>query len=178
MSEATLPVIYLTIFLVLLGSSAWFVVQQVLKTRTTESRLTKLQRKLNQEAGNSQEYYELAIILMDKRLYAQAIKSLQKSLKIAEDEELLPENLALIHNALGFAYAAQEQFDLAIKNYKTAIEQVPNYVIALNNLGFAYEKKQLTRQALEAYESALKIEPQNKNAKRREASLRKRLIPA
>jgi tetratricopeptide (TPR) repeat protein len=176
MSETTLPVLYLAIFLVLLGASAWFIVRQVLRTRTTESRLTVLQRKLNKETGTSQEHYELASILLDKKLFSQAITCLQKSLKLAEDE--VPENLALVYNALGFAYAAQDQFDLAIRNYKTALEQMPNYVTALNNLGFAYEQKQLTKQALDIYEQALKIEPNDDVAKRRAASLRKRFTPA
>ncbi len=177
MSETALPVLYLGIFLTLLGLSAWFVLRQVLKTRSTESRLTALQKKLNKEPGTSQEYYELASILLDKKLFAQSITCLQKSLKTASDDEE-PENLALIYNALGFSYAGQDQIDLAVRNYKTALEQNPNYVIAMNNLGFAYEQKQLAKQALETYEQALKIEPKNEIAKRREASLRKRFTPA
>jgi tetratricopeptide (TPR) repeat protein len=176
MSSETLPAIYLAIFLVLLGVAAWFVIREVLKTRKVETAFTRLQRKLTQETGTAQEYYELAGILLDKRLYTQAIPQLQKALKLENSEA--PEDLALIYNALGFAYAAQEQYDLAIRNYKEALKLQPGYVTALNNLGFAYERKKLTIQALETYEQALKLEPKNDNAKRRATSLRKLVTPA
>ncbi len=49
--------------------------------------------------------------------------------------------MAKIYNALGFAYFTQEQYDIAIRQYKEALKIDPNYVIAYNNLGHAYEKK-------------------------------------
>jgi tetratricopeptide (TPR) repeat protein len=76
---------------------------------------------------------------------------------------------------LGFAYAAQEQYDLAIRNYKEALRLQPQYVTALNNLGFVYERKNLTSQALEVYQEALQYEPENQTAKKRAESLRKRI---
>jgi tetratricopeptide (TPR) repeat protein len=174
--ENYLPIIYLAIFLVLLGAAAWAIFQQVFKTRRIESTFTRLQTKLTKEGGTTQEYYELSGILLDKRLYTQAITNLQKALKLADSE--VPENVALVYNALGFAYAAQEQYDLAIRNYKEALKLIPEYTAALNNLGFAYERKKLTTQALEMYEKTLTIEPENGVAKRRVGSLRKLVSPA
>jgi tetratricopeptide (TPR) repeat protein len=77
---------------------------------------------------------------------------------------------------MGFAYFAQEQYDIAIRKYKEALKLYPEYVVALNNLGNVYEKKQLISQSVEAYETALKYEPENKTAKRRVESLKKRLV--
>lgn len=176
MNDSSLPVIYLTVLVVLLSVASWFLLRQIFRTRRTEGKLAKLQAKLTKEKGTAQEYYELGGILLDKKLYSQAIAQFQKSLKAKDLEG--GENIALLYNALGFAYAAQEQFDLAIKNYKEALEHQPNYPTALNNLGFAYEKKQLTAPALEAYETALKLAPKNATAKRRAESLRKRLVPS
>jgi len=176
MDDRLLPAIYLSILVILLGGASWFLFRQVLKTRRTEMKLAKLQNKLSQGKGTAQEYYELGGILLDKRLYSQAIAQFQKALK-AKDLEA-GENAAFIYNALGFAYAAQEQFDLAIKQYKEAVERMPTYPTALNNLGFAYEKKQLTAQALESYEASLQLEPSNATARRRVESLRKRLVPS
>ena len=82
----------------------------------------------------------------------------------------------MIYNGLGYAHFAQEQYDLAIRNYKEALKLQPNYVTAINNLGHAYEKKKLTAQALQCYEDALKLEPNNSTAKRRAESLRKRFV--
>jgi tetratricopeptide (TPR) repeat protein len=168
-----LPVFYLGFFLLILGVAAWFVLRQVLQTRKTENTLGKLQSKLAKESGTAQEYYEYASILLDKKLFVQGIKQLQKALKLSETEP--SENLALIYNGLGFAYAAQEQYDLAIRNYKEALKLQPKYTIALNNLGFAYERKKLSTQALETYDTLLQLEPDNVTAKRRAESLRKRI---
>jgi tetratricopeptide (TPR) repeat protein len=176
MDDRLLPVIYLSILVVLLAVASWFLFRQILRTRRTETTLSRLQSKLSKEKGTAQEYYELGSILLDKRLYAQALAQFQKALKakdLADDE-----NIALIYNALGYTYTAQEQFDLAIKQYKEALDRKPDYPTALNNLGFAYEKKQLTAQALETYEETLKIDPQNGTAKRRSESLRRRLVPS
>ncbi|MEM9215965.1 MAG: tetratricopeptide repeat protein [Cyanobacteria bacterium P01_F01_bin.150] len=171
-----LPLVYLSILVGLLAIGVILLFREVLKTRRTETRFMTLQRKLTKEKGTAQEYYELGGIYLDKRLYAQSISLFNKALKAKDMEG--SENLALVHNALGFSYASQEQFDLAIKQYKEALEQQPGYVTAWNNLGFAYEQKQLIAQAVEAYEKVLELEPKDSTAKRRAESLRKRLVPS
>jgi tetratricopeptide (TPR) repeat protein len=174
MENSNLLLTYLVILLVLLGVAAYFVIRQVFKTRRIESTLSRLQSKLSKEKGTAQEYYELGSLLLDKKLYTQAALYLQQALKQLADDET--DNAAIVYNALGYSYFAQEQYDLAIRNYKEALKITPEYVTALNNLGHSYERKQLMNQALEAYESALKSEPNNSTAKRRADSLRKRLV--
>lgn len=176
MNNVSLPVIYLSVLVALLAIAGVFLFRQVLRTRRVESTFTRLQNKLSQEKGTAKEHYELGGILLDKRLYSQAIAQFQKALKAKDLEGA--ENTAVIYNALGFTYAAQEQYDLAIKQYKEALELQPGYVTAYNNLGFSYEKKQLIGQAVEAYEQALNGDPKNATAKRRLESLRKRLVPS
>ncbi len=170
--NSTLPLIYLCLFLVLLASAAWFIVRQVLRTRSVESKLSTLQTKLNKEKGSAKDYYDLGSIYLSKKLFAQAIAQFNLALK---DTSLSQQDAAPIYNALGYAYFAQEQYDLAIRQYKEALKFVPDYVTALNNIGHAYERKQLVNQAIEAYEQALKLEPNNTTAQRRADSLRKRL---
>jgi tetratricopeptide (TPR) repeat protein len=172
----SLPIVYLSVLLILLGLSAVFVLIQIVKTRRVESAFSKLQKKLKQDKGTAKEYYELGSIYLDKKLFVQSTSLFQKALKAEGDIE--PENKALIHNALGYAYFAQEQYDIAIREYKEAIKLYPDYGIALNNLGNVYEKKQLTSQALEVYERVLEFEPNNSTAKRRAQSLRKRFATA
>lgn len=169
-----LAVIYISILLGLLGIVAIILLRQIIKTRKTESRFSKLQNKLKSQKGTAQEYYELAGIYLDKKLFVQSVQLLQKALKV--EEEIEPENKALIYNALGFAYFSQEQYDIAIRNYKEAIKLYPDYTIALNNLGNVYEKKQLVSQALECYKQTLAIEPKNTIALKRVESLEKRLV--
>lgn len=172
--DSNFPIVYLSLLLVLLSGAAWFIFRQILKTRKLESSFSRLQKKLNKEKGTAQEYYELGSIYLDKKMLVPAVAQLQKALKSPDLEG--EENMALVYNALGFAYAAQEQYDLAIRQYKEALKQKPDYVTALNNLAFVYDRKKLTTQALETYDEALKYEPNNQTAKKRSDSLRKRIV--
>lgn len=171
--DEQLPIIYLSILLVLLAIAGYLIFSQVFKVRKTESKLSKLQNKLKKEAGDPLEYYELGSLYLDKKLYSQSAKLFQKALKAGE---IAPENKALIYNGLGYSYFANEQYDLAIRQYKEALNYNPEYIIALNNLAYAYERKQLMAQALETYEETLKYDPENSTAKRRAESLRKRFV--
>ncbi|MBW4419424.1 MAG: tetratricopeptide repeat protein [Myxacorys californica WJT36-NPBG1] len=174
-SDTSFPLLYISLLLLLLGAAVVFVARQVIKTRRVESALSCLQKKLSKEKGTAEEYYELGSILLDKRLFVQAIAQFQKAIKA---ETLEGQDLAAVYNALGFAYFAQEQYDLALKNYKEAVKLAPDYVTGWNNVGHAYERKQLAGPALEAYEEALKHDSNNQTAKRRAESLRKRFVPS
>lgn len=169
-----LPIIYISFLLVLLAGTAIFLFQQVFQTRRLENKLEKLQRKLKSTEGTSQDLYELGSIYLKKKLYVQSAQVLQKALKLASKEEIEPENLALIYNAIGFSYLSREQYDLAIRHYKEALKLHPQYAIANNNLANAYEKKTMDAKALETYKETLQYAPENKIAKRRIESLQKR----
>ncbi len=170
---SSLPLVYLIAFVALLGVSAVIVLRQVLKNRSIESSLGKLEKRVKETDCTSPEYYALASIYLDKKLFVQAVSLLQKALK---DKSIPANGFAPVHNALGYAYECQEQLDLAIRNYKEAISQDPSYVTAMNNLGHAYEQKKLAAQALEIYEQILELEPKNETASRQVVSLRRRLV--
>ncbi|ABA23057.1 TPR repeat protein [Trichormus variabilis ATCC 29413] len=173
--DNSLAVVYLSVLVGILGFAVVSVFRQLFKTRKRESALSRLRSKLSKDKGTAQEYFELACIYSEKKVYTQAIPLFQKALKAAEEEG--EENTAPIYNGLGYTYFAQEQYDLAIRQYKEALKFKPDYVVALNNLGHAYERKKLTAQALQMYEEALKCDPNNATAKRRAESLR-RLVTA
>ncbi len=170
----SLPIFYLSGLLLLLIGLAIFIFNQVFKARRLENTFAKLQEKLKKEKGTSQDYYQIGSIYLDKKLYVQSVNLFQKALKAGDDIEA--ENKALIYNALGYGYYAQEQYDLAIRNYKEALKLYPDYVIALNNLGNVYEKKQLIAKAVETYGLTLELDPNNATAKRRFSALSKRLV--
>jgi tetratricopeptide (TPR) repeat protein len=175
MDFANLPLVYLIAFVALLAGSAVVVLRQVLKNRAIENDLAKLEKRVKESDCTGPEYYALASIYLDKRLFVQAVTLLKKALKDKSGEQ---DNFSPVYNALGYAYESQEQYDLAIRHYKDAIAQDPGYVTAINNLGHAYEQKKLTAQALEMYEKALELEPANEIANRRATSLRRRLVSA
>lgn len=169
-----LPVIYISALLAILVLATIYILREVLRTRKQESVFSRLQKKLKAEKGTAEEYYELGSLYLDKKLFIQSLSLLKKALKT--DKDLPSENQALIHNAMGYAYFAQEQYDIAIREYKEAIKLYPEYVIAFNNLGNVLEKKQMIVKAVETYQEALKHDPENNTAKQRLKSLEKRLV--
>ncbi|MDJ0595613.1 MAG: tetratricopeptide repeat protein [Pleurocapsa sp. MO_226.B13] len=170
-----LPIIYISALLVILVLAAIYILREVIKTRRQESTFSRLQNKLKQQKGTAEEYYQLGSLYLDKKLFVQSLTLLKKALKA--DKDLPVENQALIHNAMGYAYFAQEQYDIAIREYKEALKLYPEYVVALNNLGNVYEKKQMIVKAVETYKQALEYDPENKTAQQRVKSLEKRLVP-
>ena len=170
-----LPILYISALLVILVFAAIYILREVIKTRRQEITFSRLQKKLKQETGTAEEYYQLGSLYLDKKLFVQSLTLLKKALKA--DKELPSENQALIHNAMGYAYFAQEQYDIAIREYKQALKLYPEYVIALNNLGNVYEKKQMIVKAVETYKQTLEYDPENKTANLRVKSLEKRLVP-
>lgn len=169
-----LPVLYISALLALLIFAAIYILREVIKTRKQESTFSRLQKKLKQEKGTAEDYYELGSLYLDKKLFIQSVSLLNKALKA--EKNLEPENKALILNALGYAYFAQEQYDTAVRQYKEALKIYPEYVVGLNNLGNVYEKKQMVIKAIETYKEALKYDPDNNTAKVRVKSLEKRLV--
>jgi tetratricopeptide (TPR) repeat protein len=169
-----LPIIYISTLLAILVFAAIYILKEVIKTRKQENTFSRLQNKLKKEKGTAEEYYELGSLYLDKKLFVQSITLLNKALKA--NKELPLENQALIHNAMGYAYFAQEQYDIAIRQYKEALKLYPEYVIALNNLGNVYEKKQMIVKAVEMYQEVLKYDPDNSTAQHRAKSLEKRLV--
>jgi len=179
--NSNLAVIYLSILVGLLFLTVISVFRQIFKSRKQEGSFSKLRSKLSKETGSIAEYYQLGSIYSQKKLFTQAISLFQKAIKSADEQEEIDaeteDYVTLAYNGLGYAYFAQEQYDLAIRNYKEALKRQPDYVTALNNLGHAYERKKLNAQALESYEKALELDAKNAVAKRRAQSLR-RLVTA
>lgn len=170
------PSIYLAALVILLATAAWFIVREVLRSRREEMSLSRLQNTVNDGKATAIDRYELGTLLLRKKLYSQAMAQFLKASK--SDDLGEGELAALVYNALGYCYAAQEQYDLAIRQYKEALKQEAGYVTALNNLGFAYERKQLIGPALEAYDQALIYDVDNTIAKKRSDLLRKQLSPS
>ncbi len=125
-------------------------------------KLIKLEKTGATTSKEAAELYELASVQLRKRLYPQATSTLKKALKNIENEP--DEARAVIENALGFALAAQDDFEASISHYRTAIKAKSNYPVAINNLAFAQEKMNNPDEALGLYKEVLKLDPQNKTA--------------
>lgn len=69
-----------------------------------------------------------------------------------------------VHFNLGYDYAQQNNFDLAISHYKRAIEIKPDYAYAYNNLGVAYANQEKFNEAIPHFKKATELEPDYANA--------------
>eukprot|EP00889_Picochlorum_renovo_P007783 jgi/Picre1/34813/NNA_002279.t1 len=88
-----------------------------------------------------EDYYELGVILLRKKLFTQANSNLKKALKDWDEEEGDEEVLAQVYNALGYSYFNLDRVEDAIKQYTKAVELQPGYLTAWNNLGDVLEKQ-------------------------------------
>ena len=158
------PQTYLYGLIGLLAIVSILVGRQLLRVRNDEINLINLEKGGAGGSNEASKLYELASVQLKKRLYPQAVSSLRKALKHISQEP--DEAKALIENALGFALAAQDDFESAVKHYKSALQAKEDYPVALNNLAFAQERLKKTSEALEIYEGVLKIDPNNKTAKK------------
>ncbi|MEB3184886.1 MAG: tetratricopeptide repeat protein [Cyanobacteriota bacterium] len=164
--DALLPQAYLIGLIVLLAGAAVVVARQILRVRRDEVALARFDGDGN-KPGDAAGLYELASVQLRKRLYGQALDNLKLAARRAESAGEPPEARALIQNALGFSLAAQNNYKSAIKHYRLALEAKPDYPVALNNLAFALEKQQKLEEAQRTYEQVLKLEANNKTARRR-----------
>ena len=171
-----LPQAYLIGLIVLLGGAAFVVARQILRVRRDETALVRLgggggSGALPSDPGT---LYELASVQLRKRLYAEATDTLKQALKAAERDPVPDEARALMENALGFTLAAQNKYPVAVRHYRAALRAKPEYPVALNNLAFALEKQLKPEDARAIYQQALKLEPDNKTARKRLKTLDRR----
>ena len=163
---------YLIILFVVLTIISIFVFRQFFRTRKEEKNLVKFEQKGLDSLTRASELYEFGSIQIKKRLYKEATKTFLKAIKYYDDEP--NEAKAIIENALGFSYAAQNDFKNAIKHYNNAIKSLPDYIIALNNLASAQKRLLDYDLAYATYKKVLEIDPNNKTAIKNSKELEKR----
>jgi tetratricopeptide (TPR) repeat protein len=171
-----LPQAYLLGLIVLLAGAAFVVARQILRVRRDELTLASLggEGKNLARPQDSAASYELASVQLRKRLYGQASDNLKKALRQAEAEKAPAEARALIENALGFSQAAQNNYAVAIRHYRSAIRAKGDYPVALNNLAFALDKQGKPEEARTTYQQVLDLDPGNKTARKGLKSLDRR----
>ena len=163
---------YLIILFIVLLIISFFVFRQFFRTRKEELNLVKFEQKGIESLKKSSELYEFGSIQIKKRMYTEATKTFLKAVEYYENEP--NEAKAIIENALGFSYAAQNEFKKAIKHYNLAIKSLPEYIVALNNLASAQQRLLEYDLAYATYKKVLKIDPNNTTAIKKSKELEKR----
>ena len=142
------------------------------RRRELDEAAKSLGERIRTGEASCEDYFELGVILTRKKLYTQAAKNLERARRSWDGDE---GELAQVHNALGFCYAATGRAAQAAAEYERAVALQPGYVTAWNNLGDAYEAERRWRDALRAYEAALEYAPDNRVARQRMDFVRARV---
>ncbi|GAB4817822.1 hypothetical protein N2152v2_004868 [Parachlorella kessleri] len=170
--ETPVQLLYLVSLLGFLVVGAFLVVRQVLIRRELEEAAKVLGERVRANEATAEDYFELGVILLRKKLFTQATKNLERAKKGWEGE---PEELAQVHNALGYALYNLEKPTQAVEEYKRALALQPGYVTAWNNMADALEVLKKYQEAYDAYQEALTYDPANKVAAQRSEALKLKL---
>ena len=158
---STIQLVYVGSLLGLLSGAAFLVVRQVLFRTKLEEATKELSERARTGEASGDEYYQLGVLLMRKKLYTTALKHLESARGAWDGSD---DDLAQVHNALGYAYLQLDKIDEAVDEYKVATTIKPDYTIGWNNLGDAYKRLRDYKAALDAYENALQTDGDNRVA--------------
>ncbi len=75
----------------------------------------------------------------------------------AVNREVVEEDLSVARYNLANRYSELERWDEAIRTYRAAIAENPDYISSFNNLAVAYEKSGRTTDAVGAWRDVLRI---------------------
>ena len=170
--EGGIQAIYLGALLSILGFAGFIVVRQVFIRRELDASAKAMGERIRSGDATAEEYFEMGSIMLRKKVYTQAVRNLKLAAERWEGDK---EDLAQIHNALGFGYLSTEKFEESVAEFKTAVELQPGYVTAWNNLGDALERMNDRKGAMAAYEESLVLSPGNQVAENRLAEIKRRL---
>jgi len=101
-------------------------------------------------------HYNLALVYLNRRNFAEAIKECNFSLSRNSHN---PE----VHFLLGYLYFQKNDFTLASESYRKVIELNPNLTEGHGYLGFAYAKMGKYGEAIEELRIAVELDPENEN---------------
>merc|ERR1712224_1019845 len=80
--ETPIQIIYISLLLVILATFFGLFSRELLVRRELDESAKKLSEALNSDGASAGEYFELGAILIRKELYSQALRNLQKSIRM------------------------------------------------------------------------------------------------
>ena len=116
--ETPVQLLYLLTLLVVLVAGAFLVVRQVLVRNELEETIKVLGERKRRGEATAEDYFELGVILVRKKLYTQATQNLRKAQELWDGE---PEELAQVHNAIGFSAFNMGKYETAVEEYQQVL---------------------------------------------------------
>jgi tetratricopeptide (TPR) repeat protein len=122
----------------------------VRRNRDWSSLYSLAKKTVEQHPFAAQPRIALARAYLDRDMYAQAIKELERVLRID------PENPAA-YDILGMAHAKMGEYEKAIQSFRKVIALEPSSALPHYNLGLVYYRTGQIDEAISEYEKALEI---------------------
>lgn len=160
--DSIFPLFYSLILFLSLSLIFFYFLGQFKMSLKVESRLSSLEKKLQQNKKSSDCSYKLGQLYLRKNLYDKAIGLFRNALNNWDLNDKI--GLGSLYNTLGFTYFKLKQYEHAVYYYTQAIQLLPDYTLALTNLGLVYESQQNYKNACEVYHHVLSYDQKNKIA--------------
>jgi tetratricopeptide (TPR) repeat protein len=119
---------------------------------SSESVFTELKQKLQKNPDDVEALYHLADLYDRNGLYAQAIETYKKVLKLKPD-------MGYAYLKMGTAHDRLDQPAEAVAAFKKAEKYMHNYPVLYNNMGVAYGKMNKLNEEVSALKKAIKLRP-------------------
>ena len=154
--------LYLFFYLLLITSLFFLLasstIKQLLLIIKREQKFNTLKKVIqSKEKVTFEDYIELANLLLNRKLYVQAIKFFK--LAVYECDDLLL--LGNLYNNIGYCYFKQKNFSEAKSFYNEALIYLPDYIVALNNLAYLFEQEKDYKNAYMIYMESYKFDSSN-----------------
>lgn len=104
------------------------------------------------QSDNSRLHNQKFLILNDSRRYTEAEESITKAIEISP--------LPAFYNNRGVVRSRNKKWDLALADFKRALEGNPQYAHAYANGAFIYYNKGIWNAVIASYTKAIEIDPQ------------------
>jgi hypothetical protein len=99
--EGGIQAIYLGSLLAILGFAGYIIIRQVFIRRELDESAKQMGERIRAGDATAEEYFEMGSIMLRKKVFTQAVRNLKLAAQMWDGDQ---EDLAQIHNALGFGY--------------------------------------------------------------------------
>jgi tetratricopeptide (TPR) repeat protein len=156
--ETTALMTYYGLFLTLLAAVGYVIFRQIFIRYRLNEAVKELGDRVRKKDVSAKDYFELGAVLLRMKLYSQALRNLEKSIKNWDGWEV---EQAQVYNALGFTYMELNRLDKALDAYLRAVKLQPGYTTCWNNMGNIYELKNDFEKAISWYKETLTYDKEN-----------------
>ena len=129
---------------------------QLLQKQNVENE--RFKRQTRSEPNNLEGWTGLARILMQQKIYSEAIPALQKCIALGTSQNASPDTIAGFYHGLSQAFLNLNYPKHALESVGKAIQLSPKQSVFYNTLGSTYARLGIIQKAIPAYQQAIALD--------------------